>query len=119
MFDLQPLFSAMWLAVHYIDEPSSPLHQITEGNAETWFRSIVVTLTGYDTDMGQTMLTAHSYYPQHLRWDQFFDDMLSERPDGGITVDHSKLNSLHVLDHPSRQKRVSVSEVGGYDGQHH
>ncbi len=50
--DHQPVFTLLWLVVHEINE-DSPLHGCISDNVHTFFRNIVVTFNGYDTDSCQ------------------------------------------------------------------
>ena len=92
IYDLQlersisPAFSLSWVIVHPITA-NSPLHgqtveTLTKANAE-----ILVTVTGIDATLAQTIHARFSYVPGELRWNKRFVDILSRAADGRTQVD--------------------------------
>jgi len=113
--DHQPLFTLMWLVFHDVDDKSSPLHdckpEVLEANPK-FFRYIIVTVTGYDAELAQTVYHTHLYFPSKLRFDVQFEDMIIVGQDGSLVVDHGLINSVRTslspLRHPNEGYRVDT-----------
>ncbi|MBD2772996.1 ion channel [Iningainema tapete] len=102
-FDLQlvrkhsPLFALTWTVMHTIDE-SSPLYGLTpemmlEDNME-----IVVTFTGLDETVSQTIHARHSYISEEIFLNMRFVDILSRTKDGRRCIDFSRFHDIMPLD---------------------
>jgi inward rectifier potassium channel len=102
MFDLplarseSPAFVLTWLALHSIDE-KSPLHGVTpEGFAEGMME-ILVTFTGWDETLAQTIYARQSYVGAELRWNHRFRDVIRMAPDGSRQIDYAKFHETEAL----------------------
>ncbi|MCB9577060.1 MAG: low temperature requirement protein A [Polyangiaceae bacterium] len=90
--DRSPMFVLSWAVMHEIDE-QSPLGSVD------WDKplggdliSIVVTLMGHDGTYGQTIYARHIYYPDDIRVNQRFEDVISQLPDGRLMIDYGKFH---------------------------
>lgn len=98
LFQKVPVFSLHWLGVHYIDTPDSPLYDLDKGKVlSDVFRSIVVTLTGHDEDTASSLCVVHTYFPQSFLFNVTFEEMVFERDDGALIVDHARMNNVRPL----------------------
>jgi len=88
----QPLFSLTWVVFHVIDG-ESPMQDITEENALESLRAIVVTLMGHDGTYGTTTYARKIYYPEDIRWNHRFVDVISDLPDGRLAMDYDHFSS--------------------------
>ncbi|HVM79493.1 MAG TPA: ion channel [Stellaceae bacterium] len=79
-----PLFSLSWTVMHPIDA-KSPLHGADAAALAAQESAIVVTLTGTDESLSQTILARHVYDAADILWGRRFADVLS-RTDGGLRV---------------------------------
>lgn len=92
----QPLFTLSWLVMHVVDE-KSPIADLTADNAHDLVRAFVVTLMGHDGTYGTTTYARKLYYPEDIRWDQRFVDVISDLPDGRLAVDYDKFSSTRPV----------------------
>jgi inward rectifier potassium channel len=89
-----PVFSLSWTAMHPIDE-HSPLYGVTPemlAQAETTF---VVTLTGIDETVAQTIYARHTFVAHEVLWNMHFVDIVSRKKDGERCIDYSRFH--HVV----------------------
>lgn len=92
-----PLFALSWTVMHTIDE-SSPLYRLTpeamlEDNME-----ILVTFTGLDETVSQTIHARHSFIPGEIVRNVRFVDILSRTPDGRRSIDYSRFHDVMPLE---------------------
>lgn len=97
-----PLFALTWTAMHPID-PSSPLYGETPESLAESRAEIVVTITGIDETMSQTIHARHSFITDEILWNQKFVDILGWTRDGRRAID---FNSFHRVEpiHYRRQE---------------
>jgi inward rectifier potassium channel len=81
-----PLLQLTWTLLHKIDE-SSPLcglsvEQMAENEDE-----IIVSLTGLDETLSQTIHARHSYLSSEIIPDAYFMDVISQK-DGKLYIDY-------------------------------
>lgn len=88
-----PAMSRSWTALHPIT-PASPLHRTTPSLLETWEAEILVTLFGVDDTSLQPVHAQKTYAHQEIRFGMRHVDILSEGPDGTLTLD---LRNFHAL----------------------
>jgi inward rectifier potassium channel len=89
--DRSLLFSLTWLAVHPIG-PDSPLHGATPQALADGGAALIVSLTGLDEHLGQTVHARHAYAAGEIRFDHHFVDVLETLPDGGRLVDYRRFH---------------------------
>ncbi|HEU0118291.1 MAG TPA: ion channel, partial [Alphaproteobacteria bacterium] len=78
-----PLMQLTWTVMHLIDE-TSPLYGITPEKLEEWEAEIIVSLTGMDETLSQTIHTRHSYVSDEIICNAMFEDVLNRRDDGYV-----------------------------------
>ncbi len=111
--DTSPLFTLTWTVFHDLDD-NSPLKGINADNAESRLFTIIATMTGYDATYAQNTHSRKLYYPEHLRFNEAFVDVLSTHPDGRIIIDYEL---FHATRPPLELERRWPGEDGG--GQAH
>ncbi len=88
-----PIFSLSWTVMHIIDE-ESPLYDLS---IEDWTAKnvrIVISMTGIDDWSAQLVHSNHFYKSDEITYGMRFADILSDNPDGSITMDYSLFNKL-------------------------
>jgi inward rectifier potassium channel len=88
-----PIFSLTWLVMHPINE-NSPLYQETSTSLIETEAELVITLTGIDETISQTIHTRHSFLPQEILWNMRFVDIFSRLPDGHRLIDYNKFHEV-------------------------
>jgi inward rectifier potassium channel len=56
---------------------------------------LVVSLTGIDEGLSQTVHANHTYQAQDIRWDALFVDLIRPREGGGWLMDYSHFDEVH------------------------
>jgi inward rectifier potassium channel len=86
-----PAIARSWTVMHRIEE-SSPLHRASPASLERDEVEFILTVVGIDETSAQNMSARHTYDHSQVQWGARHADMLSERPDGGLTLD---MNEFH------------------------
>ena len=89
--DRNPQFSLSWTVMHPIDA-QSPLYGIDPDLLAGQEASIVVTLTGTDETLSQTVFARTAYRADEILWGRKFVDILSETEEGEILVDYRRFH---------------------------
>lgn len=88
-----PIFALSWTVMHAIDE-TSPLYGATPELLTEQEIEIVVTMTGLDETVSQTVHARHSFIACEILWDMRFVDVLSGRGDGPMSIDYSRFHDV-------------------------
>jgi len=86
-----PSFVLSWTVMHPLNE-QSPLFGITQDGLRKIDAEIVVTLTGLDETLMQTIHSRTSYLPEEVIYAARFEDILSSLPDGRRAIDYRKFH---------------------------
>lgn len=97
-----PLFSLSWTAMHPIEE-QSPLYGATAEMLAAAETTIIVTLSGIDETVAQTIYARHIYAAHELLWNMRFADILLVMPDGQRHVDYSRFHDVLPLERGKNQ----------------
>ena len=89
--DRNPQFSLSWTVMHAID-PQSPLYGIDPDLLAGQEASIVVTLTGTDETLSQSVFARTAYRADEILWGRKFVDILSETEAGETLVDYRRFH---------------------------
>jgi len=81
-----PALARSWTVMHPIDA-ASPLRGATPESLAQDEVEFTLTVIGIDETSAQNMSARHSYDHSQVLWGMRHADMLSERPDGGLTLD--------------------------------
>jgi inward rectifier potassium channel len=90
------VFALTWTVIHPIT-PSSPLHGETAESLRAQRADVVVSLTGLDDGLAQTVHTRHGYAAEALVWNARLADMLSTGPDGTRVLDYRRFHEVEPL----------------------
>jgi len=91
------IFSLTWTVMHAIDE-SSPLYQLTAKDLIEQEAEIVITLTGIDETVSQTINARHSFVASEIMWNMRFVDIILRTPDGGRVVDYTRFHEVKPVE---------------------
>lgn len=91
--DSSPIFALTWTVEHAIDE-SSPLFRQTAESLRETETEILITLTGLDEGLSQTVHTRFSYTADDMVWDRTYTDIVERLPDGKLRVLIDKIHAI-------------------------
>ena len=98
------LFALTWTAIHPLT-PQSPLFgEDAESMAEKE-ADIIVSLTGYDETLAQTVHARHAYGPEHVVWGVRFRDILVQLPNGIRAIDYRRFHDVAPVGPEDREAR--------------
>jgi inward rectifier potassium channel len=92
-----PIFALSWMVMHPIDA-ESPLSGETLESAIEKDLQIIVTLTGLDSTVSQTVHANHLYHADALVWDRRFVDVLHFNNDGDRYIDYPRFHDTETID---------------------
>ena len=95
--DRNAIFALSWTAVHSIT-PESPLHNATYASLLACDAMIIVSLMGIDETSAQTVHARAIYYPEDLRWNERFVDIISRAPDGRRQIDYRVFHDTQPME---------------------
>lgn len=99
---VSPLFALTWTLFHDIDE-DSPLYDVTAERATDEVALVVATMTGHDATYAQTTHARYIWYPEDLRYDEDFVDVISHLDDGRLMLDYDRF-------HITRKRTDSIKD---------
>ena len=88
-----PAISRSWTVMHRIDA-SSLLAGATPESLERDEVEFILTVVGIDETSAQNVSARHTYDHSQVHWGARHADMLSERPDGGLTLDMKEFHRV-------------------------
>ncbi|NET11156.1 MAG: ATP-sensitive inward rectifier potassium channel 10, partial [Symploca sp. SIO2B6] len=88
-----PVFALSWTVMHPIT-PDSPLHGKTEADLIHTDTELVITLTGLDETLSQTVHARHSYGPTDILRNMIFVDLFTHLPDGRFAIDYDRFHQV-------------------------
>jgi inward rectifier potassium channel len=91
--DRNAFFGLTWTAMHPLDT-TSPLHGESAASLRRRGTEIVVSLTGLDSTLSQTVHARHSYVANEIVWGGRFVDVLSSMPDGRLRIDYARFHDI-------------------------
>jgi inward rectifier potassium channel len=100
------LFALTWTAIHPIT-PQSPLHGEDAQSMEEKETDIVVSLTGFDESLSQTIHARHAYGPGQVVWNARFRDLFTNLADGTRAIDYRKFHDILPLEPERRAEKVA------------
>lgn len=92
-----PLFALTWTIMHPIDE-SSPLYGVSAEEMVEDEMEVIVTFTGLDETVCQTIHARHSYIAKEIVWNMRFVDILSKTRDGRRSIDYSRFHDVMPIE---------------------
>jgi inward rectifier potassium channel len=91
-----PIFALTWTVMHPIDE-KSPLYGATAQTLAEEEVEIVVTLTGLDGTVSQTIHARHAFAAHEILWNMRFVDIFSQTRDGRRCIDYNHFHDVTPL----------------------
>ena len=91
-----PVFSLGWTIMHAIDE-ASPLRSETPESLAAAQAILILSLSGTDETTGQFLMARAEYPVESIRWNETFQDVLDEQPDGTLHIDYGKFDLVEPL----------------------
>ncbi|MBF2026859.1 MAG: ATP-sensitive inward rectifier potassium channel 10 [Oscillatoriales cyanobacterium C42_A2020_001] len=91
-----PFFVLTWTAMHPIDE-ESPLYGETPESLATSDAEILISLTGIDETVAQTVHARYTYAVRNILWNFKFTDVVSTLPNGQRVIDYANFHDVEVL----------------------
>ncbi len=100
------IFAYSWTATHPI-LPGSPLYGATPESLAASTSWIVVSLTGLDETLSQTIHARHYYGDEDIRLGARLTDIMSRLPDGSFALDFAKFDDIEPASLPSWDAAVA------------
>jgi inward rectifier potassium channel len=103
LYDLQlvrsqtPAFSLSWMLMHPIT-PESPLFGLTATDLHDRNARILLTFTGLDETLSQTVHARHYYDAPQILWNMKFVDVLEMLPGGDRAIDYREFHQVIPLE---------------------
>jgi inward rectifier potassium channel len=91
-----PIFSLSWLIMHPIT-PTSPFHEVTDEGLENCEFALIVSITGLDETLSQTLHARQSYFNTDIRLNHRFRDMLEVSEDGDRLIDLRRIDDTEPV----------------------
>ena len=96
-----PIFAMSYTAMHRVDA-TSPLHGFTTETLRAVGAEILVTVTGLDETMAQTVHARASYLPDEVMFEHRYLDIFGFTHDGVRAIDYRKFHSTEPVSHTSQ-----------------
>jgi inward rectifier potassium channel len=112
-----PVFSLSWTAMHQI-LPSGLLDGDTVETLRRDRAEIIVTFTGLDETLAQTIHARHTFSADDIHWNHRFADILLTRANGRRVIDFNKFNMIHPVSRARHLPSHSGSHSGSHPGSH-
>ena len=106
-----PVFSLSWTAMHRLTS-DSPFYGETPESLRERRAEIIVTLTGLDETLSQTIHARHSFSAYDIFWDHKFVDIISTSESGHSIVDYNHFHSIEPVGHhpvPRHQEKDQLT----------
>ncbi|MEM7676038.1 MAG: ATP-sensitive inward rectifier potassium channel 10, partial [Myxococcota bacterium] len=103
-----PVFSLGWTAYHSIKE-DSPLAGATAESLAAMEAVILVSLSGTDSTLWQSVYARHAYSWSEIEFDRRFVDLVQVRPDGSRMIDYSDFH----MTMPDEDRGADVASLVG------
>jgi inward rectifier potassium channel len=91
-----PVFALSWTVMHPIDS-NSPLFNATPESLAAEEVQLVITLTGIDETVSQTIHASHAFTADEILWDVRFIDILSLTENGLRRVDYRRFHQVEPI----------------------
>jgi inward rectifier potassium channel len=88
-----PIFALSWMVMHPIND-TSQLYGMNLAKMIDEEVEILVTLTGIDETVSQTIHARHSFVAEEILWNMKFVDILSRQSDGRRCIDYSHFHEV-------------------------
>ncbi len=106
-----PVFSLSWTAMHQI-MPGGLLDGDTVETLQRDRAEIIVTLTGLDETLAQTIHARHTFKAEDVYWDYRFADILLTGSHGRRIIDFNQFNIIYPVSGPRQSPSTSELSSG-------
>jgi inward rectifier potassium channel len=89
-----PFMLLTWTVMHKIDR-DSPFFGMTTQALRDRSAELIVSLTGLDESLAQTIHARFSYLTDEVVFNHVFDDIISRGPDGRVEIHYEKFHDTH------------------------
>jgi inward rectifier potassium channel len=103
--DRVPFFTLSWSLIHEIDA-DSPLHGLTAADFSDDDLVLVALLTGHDGDYGTTVYAQQLYYPEEVRWQHRFVDVITNE-NRQVSINYTKFHETEPLGRSPEDARTA------------
>ena len=79
--------------IHVIDE-ASPLHGVDDARLRADKAEFIVVMGGTDPTVASRVHARHSYTPDEIAWDRYYEDVIFPEADGHWVVDYDRFHRL-------------------------
>ncbi len=110
-----PVFSLSWMAMHQV-LPGGLLDGDTLETLRRDRAEIIVTITGLDETLAQTIHARHTFSAEDIHWDHRFADILLTGRHGRRVIDFNQFNVIHPISRP-RQMPSGNGLSNGFHNQ--
>ncbi|MGD1937447.1 MAG: ion channel [Cyanophyceae cyanobacterium] len=105
-----PLFALSWTVMHPIT-PESPLFGLSMKDMEDTDTMLVISLTGVDDTLGQTIHARHIYLVGDIEDGMRFSDIMSVEKDGRRVINFSYFHDLEPEKNAQYRERKAISRA--------
>ena len=74
------------------------MYQLTAKDLIECQAEIVITLTGIDETVSQTIHARHSFVAAEIMWNMRFVDIIDRQPDGARVVDYTRFHDVKPVE---------------------
>jgi inward rectifier potassium channel len=102
-----PMFILSWTVMHPLDE-YSPFYGATAADLAAAETMLVITLTGIDETVSQTIHARYTYVASEVLWHHRFVDILLQKPDGQRYIDYNHFHEVMPVSNQRKEDREVV-----------
>ena len=111
-----PVFSMSWTAMHRLTS-DSPLYGQTPESLKQSRAEVIVTLTGLDETLSQTIHARHAFGAYDIYWNHKFVDIISTNELGQTVIDYNHFHSIESLEHKAKLGRHGSEQRSSWHPQ--
>jgi len=104
--DRNPMFGLTWTAIHPIAD-GSPLYKMAPTDLQPNHAWVLVSLTGIDGTLSQTMHARHVYGADDIHWGARFVDLFGQELDGSWYMDLDSFDEIEEAPPPSGKESAN------------
>jgi inward rectifier potassium channel len=97
--DRNGTFRHSWTVIHPI-RPDSPLYNSSPESVTSALTEIVVSMTGIEGSLMQTVYARHTYTAREIIWGARFADVLIRTPRGSFVFDYGRFDAVDAAEMP-------------------
>jgi inward rectifier potassium channel len=106
-----PMFGLTWTAIHPINE-HSPLYRVAAEDLKPNTAWLLVSLTGLDGTLSQTLHARHVYGVGDIQWGKRFVDLFRHEPDGSWYMDLDDFDEIEEAPPTPAEEPVAITDGG-------